>query len=87
MDEVAKLTERGRLLEKERNTIRERLLKLKKRKGKIDFGLKLCKNCGSDYQDSENYNWSCRFHLYPIYNDVDEFWWCCTKKGKDALGC
>jgi len=46
MDEITKLNERCLLVETERNTLRTSLLKLKKRKGKFDFGIKLCKNCG-----------------------------------------
>ena len=43
---MVKFGERFRLVENERNKMRETILKLKKRKGKIDFGIKLCKNCG-----------------------------------------
>lgn len=34
---------------------------LKKKKGNIEQ-TKICKNCGKDFEDSNNFNWSCRTH-------------------------
>ena len=62
------------------------MIKMKKHHGKVDLGLKLCKNCSKEYNDSENYNWSCKTHQYP-YSLDEEMWWCCGKKGKESPGC
>jgi chromosome segregation ATPase len=45
---------------------------------------KLCQKCKKMYKDSENFNWSCKVHLSTYDND---FWWCCGKKGENAIGC
>ena len=45
---------------------------------------KFCKNCQKIYDESDNFNWSCRIH--PS-NFNGESYWCCGKSGKDALGC
>ena len=44
----------------------------------------MCKFCGKEYQDKENFNWSCRTHTYEFSG---EMWWCCGKRGKDQPGC
>jgi len=44
----------------------------------------MCKNCNKDFEDSNNFNWSCRTH-YSQYSG--EMWWCCGKANNDALGC
>ena len=43
-----------------------------------------CKKCGREYNEKENFKWSCRTH-YGDYSG--EMWWCCGKFGKDQLGC
>jgi hypothetical protein len=68
----------------EREKMKIRIHKLKNRKGKIDYGIKMCRNCGKEFPEKENFNWSCRTHQYD-YNG--EMWWCCGKKGKDQPGC
>lgn len=50
----------------------------------MDKNFLLCKNCGKDYVDSENYNWSCRIHQSEFSG---EMWWCCGKTTKEAVGC
>jgi hypothetical protein len=70
-------------LNEEKNQMKVRLAKLKARRGK-DLDLKICKSCGQDFSDRENYNWSCRTHK-SVWSG--EMWWCCGKKRKDALGC
>ena len=69
-------------LEKEKSKLR--IQKLIQRKGKFDSGFKTCKNCGKEYPEKENYNWSCRMHQSDYGG---EMWWCCGKIGKDQPGC
>ena len=64
--------------------MRDRIKKLKLRRGKFDIAQKVCKNCGKDYVENENYNWSCRVHLSEYSGEI---WWCCGKEGRDQLGC
>lgn len=45
---------------------------------------KICKNCGQEYLEKENFNWSCRTHRSEYGG---EMWWCCGKTSKDAPGC
>lgn len=45
---------------------------------------KTCKYCGTDYMESENFNWSCRTHKSEFSG---ELWWCCGKTQKEAVGC
>lgn len=44
----------------------------------------MCKNCGQEFNERDNYNWSCKTH-YSEYGG--EMWWCCLKKGIRAPGC
>ena len=44
----------------------------------------ICKQCASDYLESENYKWSCRTHKSEFSG---EMYWCCGKTTKEALGC
>ena len=77
-------------LEKDMKTqaiVREKLKsKLKKvqKGGFVDKDQKICKNCGQEYRDSENYNWSCRRHTTDWGGTM---WWCCGQPNKNALGC
>lgn len=48
------------------------------------MGLRQCKNCCNEYQEKENFNWSCRIHQSEWGG---EMWWCCGKRGKDSAGC
>lgn len=50
----------------------------------MDQGLRQCKNCCNEYNEKENFNWSCRMHQSEWGG---EMWWCCGKRGKDAAGC
>jgi len=64
--------------------MKERIKKLKNRRGKFDAGSKICKKCGKDYLEKENFNWSCSTHQSEFSG---EMWWCCGKTGKEARGC
>lgn len=68
----------------EREKMKQRITKLKNRKGKVDHGIKMCRNCGKEFHEKENFNWSCRTHQSDYGG---EMWWCCGKRGKDQLGC
>jgi len=63
-----------------------RIKKIKLKKGKIDTGIKMCKNCKKEYKDNENFSWKCRTHRSE-YSKEDDLWWCCLKKGMDNKGC
>ena len=64
--------------------MKQRIVKLKNRKGRVDMGIKICKVCGKDYNEKDNLNWSCRQHVSQYSG---EMWWCCGKRGADAPGC
>ena len=64
--------------------MRERMKKLKQKKGKLDILQKVCKNCGKDYIEKDNFKWSCRTHRSDYSGEI---YWCCGKPGKDTPGC
>ncbi|CAG9333621.1 unnamed protein product [Blepharisma stoltei] len=45
---------------------------------------KVCSKCRQTYTEKENYNWSCKTHSGQFNG---EMYWCCGRKGKEALGC
>jgi hypothetical protein len=61
-----------------------RIQKFKQKKGKFDFGLKICELCSLEYNEKENFKWSCRSHQSNYSGTI---WWCCGKKDKKATGC
>jgi hypothetical protein len=79
-----KFDKQVKMMLEERDKMKMRIVKLKSRKGKVDYGIKLCKNCSKEFPEKENFNWSCRTHQYD-YNG--EMWWCCGKRGKEQPGC
>ena len=46
----------------ERQKMVDRIKKLKSRRGKFEEGSKVCKKCGKDFLEKENFNWSCSTH-------------------------
>ena len=58
--------------------------KLIAKKGNFASGMKTCKQCTNEYNEKENFNWSCRQHQSEYSG---EMWWCCGKTTKEALGC
>jgi len=48
------------------------------------FDTKMCANCGKDFDEKANFNWSCRTHKSTFGGEI---WWCCGRKGKDDPGC
>ena len=85
IEENTKADKQIKTLADERDKMRQRIVKLKLRKGKFDYGLKMCKFCGKEFHEKENFNWSCRTHRSAEYGG--EMWWCCGKRGKDQPGC
>jgi len=84
LDEFMKLDQEHKVLKAEREKMKQRIIKLKSRKGKVDQGIKMCKLCAQEFHEKENFNWSCRTHR-GVYGG--EMWWCCGKRGKDQPGC
>lgn len=65
---------------------RGQLIRLKNRKGKVDIGIKTCKNCSKEFHENSNFNWSCHIHKGQCDQETLT-WWCCGKIGKDKKGC
>ena len=61
--------------------MKDRMTKLKARRGKVALDFCTCKKCGKDYNDKENFNWSCRTHKSDWSG---EMWFCCGKDKKEA---
>lgn len=57
-----KLEKQIKVMIDERDKMKLRIVKLKSRKGKVDYGIKMCRNCGKEFPEKENFNWSCRTH-------------------------
>jgi hypothetical protein len=68
----------------ERDKMKMQIIRLKLRKGKGDNQSKTCKNCTKEYNEKENFNWSCRTHQSDWGGEV---WWCCGKRGIEQPGC
>ena len=64
--------------------LKEKIKKLKLRKGKGDQTLKMCKLCNKEYKETENFSWKCRTHWSEFGG---ELWWCCGKSGFNQPGC
>ncbi|PHJ16136.1 ankyrin repeat domain containing protein [Cystoisospora suis] len=71
-------------LMEDRDKLKQRIARFRARRKLFEAQQRTCKNCGKDYEESENYNWSCRTH-HSEYGG--EMWWCCGKLGKNAPGC
>ena len=57
---------------------------MKLRKGRWEAGGKVCRKCGQDYNEANNFNWSCRTHPSEYSGEI---YWCCGKRGKLTPGC
>ena len=68
----------------EKSRMKDRISKLKHRKGKATEDYMICGKCGKDFNEKENFNWSCRTHKSEWSGDM---WWCCGKRTKEAYGC
>ena len=63
-NDYEKLEKKCRLAFEDREKMRLRIIKMKMRKT-ANPNQKLCKNCGHEYLETENFNWSCRTHRVP----------------------
>ena len=61
-DKLLLLEKTNRNLLSEKEKMKARIAELIARKGKFDSGMKTCKICAKEYNEKENYNWSCRTH-------------------------
>ena len=46
--------------------------------------IKMCSNCNREFEEKDNFNWSCKTHQSE-YSGI--LWWCCGKKDIYAEGC
>ena len=70
---------------KQRDRLRVKLIRLQKNRfAAKEVATKTCKNCNQEYQEKENFNWSCRTHQSEWGGRV---WWCCGKESKNHPGC
>ena len=47
---------------------------------------KFCIKCEKNFNEKENFNWSCITHQ-GLFNYENNIWWCCGKIGIKAKGC
>ena len=80
---VALFTKQVEKLSFENNALKAKLNKLKTRKV-VDVNSKFCINCNKDFNEKENFNWSCKVHRSEY---GDHMWWCCGKRDYNAQGC
>ena len=81
---MAKAEQLAKSLDMERKKLKQRCIKLRERRGLFVKNLQVCKNCGKEYNEDANFNWSCRTHHSQFSG---EMWWCCGKTKKEAPGC
>lgn len=70
-------------LQNEKEGLKQIIKKIKNRKA-VDVTSKLCANCGKEFSEKENYNWSCQKHRSTYGGHM---WWCCGKLDVNAAGC
>ena len=46
--------------------------------------IRLCRTCHKEFNEKENYNWSCRTHQSDFGGVM---WWCCGRRNKEDPGC
>lgn len=81
--EVFKLNKQLNQSLNEIESLRFKVQKLKQRRN-VDLNKKLCSNCNKEYNDNENFNWSCCTHRSEWSGEI---WWCCGKTKANAPGC
>ena len=70
-------------LQTEKESLKLMIKKIKNRKT-VDVSSKICVNCGKEFSEKENYNWSCQKHRSTYGGHM---WWCCGKLDFNAPGC
>ena len=82
---LSKLEKTYKDLTESYDKMRQKLKQWKQRGKQFGDGEeKTCMKCRKTFTESENYNWSCKVHT-GAYSG--EMFWCCGKKGKEAVGC
>lgn len=71
MEELAAISKTLLSVTNEKEKLRMKIMKLRKRRI-IDFNQKICKNCGKEYLENDNYNWSCRTHRVSCHRLNDD---------------
>jgi hypothetical protein len=61
VEDMSKMEKQISQLSNEREKLKIKISKLKRRRN-VDLNQKICKNCGKEYLENENFNWSCRTH-------------------------
>ena len=61
----------------------QKIAKLRTRRN-VDMSKKHCQNCNKEYNQNENFNWSCCTHRSEWGGTM---WWCCGKTKLNAAGC
>jgi hydrogenase maturation factor HypF (carbamoyltransferase family) len=61
-EELSRVDKMVKQLRMENGKLKQRMVKIKQKKGKIDKDVRMCRKCGKEYTDKENFNWSCRTH-------------------------
>ena len=72
VEEYEKLDKNHRIISNERDKLKDRIQKLRNKRMRVDVNQKLCKKCGKDFLENENYNWSCRTHT----SEFNVMYWC-----------
>lgn len=80
---ISKLQKEVFVLSNEKAGLLQVVKKMKTRKT-MDIQSRFCVNCGKEYTDKENFNWSCQKHRSSY---GDHMWWCCGKRDVNAPGC
>lgn len=81
--------QKSQTLSKQVEGLTSELATLKKRYIKISPGFNqfsemICQNCKKLYKETENFNWSCRYHNSEFNGSL---YWCCGNTKKDSIGC
>ena len=71
---VIQLEKANSELLQEVSRMRDRMKELRMKFRFFDNKNKICKRCGKEYLEAENYNWSCRRHTSEWGGDI---YWCC----------
>jgi len=79
-----KIEKKLRDVSENRDKLKQKMKKYRARRKMFEAERKRCKKCGKEYNETDNFNWSCRTHQCDFGG---EMWWCCGKLGKDAIGC
>ena len=84
-EELTEIKIKHKTLSEEHYRLRMRLRNLKLKYRRFgDQEKKMCKNCGKEFVESENFNWSCRINKSQWSGLL---YWCCGKNYETALGC